>query len=284
MKHTGEFDGRAERENVLGVSFRLFLDTILDRLRRLEANSLVTNFTLLIAFRMSAADVFVRMVVTFFLNILAYFINDFIDVEIDLSSATKNRAKALYIREHRRTAFALIGSTSAGLLLFTLFYSTSVCFGVLLALLTTVLYTHYFKRMAFLDILGCFVWGIAMAWPAIPDFSREGFRLVVLIGLFAASFEVVQCVKDCEEDRRCNLRTTPIAVGIPASFLIVRSLYVLSAVYTVFVLREMQGLILLLPVFFKTDKRMETYWLQIRLVFGFVWVTIMVRLFYGCYP
>ena len=281
MKQTGEFDGSGEREHVLRISFRLLSDTILDRLRRLEANSLITNFTLLIAFRLSAVDVFIRMAVTFLLNVLVYFINDFIDVEIDLASATKNRAKALYIRKHKGTGSVLIACLSLCLLLLAALYSGSVFFGVMLALLTTFLYTDYFKKMPFLDIMGCFMWGMAMAWPAIPDFSREGIRLIVLIGIFAASFEVVQCVKDFEEDRRCNLRTTPIVIGIPNSFLIVRFLYALSAAYTVFVLKEMQGLLLLLPIFLSTLKRMETYWLELRLIFGFVWLTIMARLFFG---
>ena len=210
-----------------------------------------------------------------------YFINDFIVVEMDLASATKNRAKALYIRKHKGTGSVLIACLSSCLLLLAALYSGSVFFGVMLALLTTFLYTDYFKKMPFLDIMGCFMWGMAMAWPAIPDFSREGIRLIVLIGIFAASFEVVQCVKDFEEDRRCNLRTTPIVIGIPNSFLIVRFLYALSAAYTVFVLKEMQGLLLLLPIFLSTLKRMETYWLELRLIFGFVWLTIMARLFFG---
>ncbi|MEW6443651.1 MAG: UbiA family prenyltransferase [bacterium] len=281
MSRLDAIELRPRREGILRVSYRLLSGTILDRLRRLEANSLITNFTLLLAFRFGLLDLSIRLGVTFLLNVFVYFINDFIDVQIDLASGTKDRAKALYLQEHRRTAFALIACGSAGLLLLTLFYSRSVCFGVVLALLTTFLYTDYFKNIPFLDIAGCFVWGIAMAWPAIPDFSWEGIRLVLLIGIFAACFEVVQCVKDFDSDRASGLRTTPVVLGIPKAFLIARSLYVLSAIYTVLVLGQIQGAALLLPILFSTKQKAESYWLKLRLVFGAVWLLIMARLFFG---
>jgi len=198
-----------------------------------------------------------------------YFINDFIDVEIDLANEKKDHTKALYIQEHKRTAFALIVCVSAAL--------------VILALLIIFLYTDYFKNMAYFDIIGCFVWGVSMAWPAIPDFSPQGIKLILLIGIFTASFEVVQCIKDYDSDKQYDLRTTPIVIGIPRAFLLARAMYVLAAGYTVFLLGEIQGIFLLVPLFFSTDQKMDTYWMKLRVVYGIVWVTIMVRLFFGWY-
>jgi 4-hydroxybenzoate polyprenyltransferase len=120
-----------------------------------------------------------------------------------------------------------------------------------------------------------------MAWPAIPDFSVKGIQLILLIGIFTASFEVVQCIKDYESDKRCNLRTTPIVIGIPRSFLLARRLFVVAALYTVFVLGEIPGILLVIPVFFSTEQKMDTYWMKLRVVYGFVWFTIMVRLAFG---
>jgi 4-hydroxybenzoate polyprenyltransferase len=273
----------AKREHVLKVSYRLLSDAIIDRLKRKEANSLITNFMLLLAFHFGIGDIAIRMAVTFVLNVLVYFINDFIDVEIDLANENKDHTKALYIQENKRTAFALIVCVSAALLIATLLYSKSVCLGVILALLIIFLYTDYFKNMAYFDIIGCFVWGVSMAMPAIPDFSAQGIKLILLIGIFTASFEVVQCIKDCEEDKRYNLRTTPIVIGIPRSFLLARSLYVVAAAYTIFVLGELQGILLLVPMFFSTDQDMDTYWMKLRVVYGIVWLTIMARLFFGWY-
>jgi 4-hydroxybenzoate polyprenyltransferase len=170
---------------------------------------------------------------------------------------------------------------SAVLLAVTLLYSKSVCLGVIMALLIIFLYTDYFKNMAYFDIIGCFVWGVSMAWPAIPDFSLEGIKLIVLIGIFTASFEIVQCIKDYESDKKYNLETTPIVIGIPRAFLLARALYVLAALYTVFVLGELQGVLLVVPAFFRTDQKMDAYWMKLRVVYGIVWLTIMARLYFG---
>jgi 4-hydroxybenzoate polyprenyltransferase len=285
MEQTKALDPGAgkEKDHVLRVCYKLLADAIIDRLKRKEANSLLTNLMLLLAFHFGVADLAIRLAVTFVLNVLVYFINDFIDVEIDLANEKKDHTKALYIQEHKRTAFALIVCVSAALLILTPLYSKSVCFGVILALLIIFLYTDYFKNMAYFDIIGCFVWGVSMAWPAIPDFSPQGIKLILLIGIFTASFEVVQCIKDYDSDKQYDLRTTPIVIGIPRAFLLARAMYVLAAGYTVFLLGEIQGIFLLVPLFFSTDQKMDTYWMKLRVVYGIVWVTIMVRLFFGWY-
>ncbi len=285
MEETRAMDAATadRRENLFRVCVKLLSDAIVDRLKRREANSLITNLMLLLAFHFGFIHVVIRMAVTFFLNVLVYFINDFIDVELDLANEEKDHTKALYIREHKRTAFAVIVCMSAALLSLTLLYSQSVCLGVILALLIIFLYTDYFKNMAYLDIVGCFVWGVSMAMPAIPDFSLEGIKIILLIGIFTASFEVVQCIKDYDSDKKYDLRTTPIVIGIPRSFLLARALYLLAALYTVFVLGEVQGVFLVVPVFFGTEQKMDAYWMKLRVVYGIVWLTIMVRLYFGWY-
>ncbi len=285
MEETNALDPGAEqaKENTLKVCYKLLADAIIDRLKRREANSLITNFMLLLAFHFGIADIAIRMAVTFVLNVLVYFINDFIDVDIDLANPEKDHTKALYIRDHKRTAFALIVCVSAALLILTLLYSQSVCFGVILALLIIFLYTDYFKNMAYFDIIGCFVWGVSMAWPAIPDFSPQGIKLILLIGIFTASFEIVQCIKDYESDKQYDLKTTPIVIGIPKAILLARAMYVIAAAYTVFLLGEIQGVLLLLPLFFNANQKMDSYWMKLRVVYGIVWITIMVRLFFGWY-
>ncbi len=276
-----ESDVLKVEESTLRVSYRLLSDSILDRLKRMEANSLITNFMLLLAFHFPFVDIVIRMAITFVLNVLVYFINDFIDVEIDLASPEKDHSKARYLKEHKRKAFALIVGVSGALLILSLLYSPSVCFGVILALLIIFYYTDYLKNMAYFDVIGCFVWGVAMAWPAIPDFSPQGIKLILLIGLFTACFEIVQCVKDYEFDKKYDLRTTPIVIGISNSFIVARVLYVFSTLYAIFVLGQPQGILLLVPIFYRTDQDMATYWMKLRVVFGIVWLSIMVRFFFG---
>ncbi|MFC1592154.1 UbiA family prenyltransferase [Thermodesulfobacteriota bacterium] len=267
--------------NIFYVCFKLLADTTIDRFKRVEANTILTNFLLLLAFHFSALDFAIRMGVTIYVNILAYFINDFIDVEVDLAAVDKDYDKALFIKQNKRHAFALIICMSFSLLVFTLFYSKSVCFGVIMVLFVIFIYTDYFKTRAFLDVLGCFFWALALAWIAIPDFSPYAIKLIVLLGLFSMCTEMVQCVKDYEEDKKYGLRTTPIVIGIPRTFLFARIIYVLSTLYTLFVLQQWVGLLLLLPLLFRTGQEMPRYWMKLRLVYGFVWLVVMATTYFG---
>jgi len=263
------------------ICFRLLADTFVDRLRRLEANTIFTNLLLLLAFHFNVLDFIVRMFVTIYINILAYFINDFIDVDVDLQAQEKNHAKALFIKENKRTAFALIVFMSTFLLVFTLFYSKSVCFGVILVLFVIFIYTDYFKNRAYLDIFGCFLWGMAIPWIAIPDFSMEAIKLIVLLGLFSCCTEIAQCIKDYESDKKYGLKTTPIVLGIPKTFWAARIIYVVAAAYAIFILRQPMGVLAALPVFFSTSQPITRYWLKLRAVFGTVWLVIMARVYLG---
>jgi 4-hydroxybenzoate polyprenyltransferase len=193
-----------QEKNLSGVCYRLLRDTAKDRLMRLEANTIAGNFLLLIAFHFSVFDFIVRMAVTLYINLLGYFINDYIDVEVDLASEQKDKAKALYIKNHKKAALGLIVWMSAILLTVTLLYSKSVCFGVIMLLLIVTIYTDYYKNRPYWDVIFIGLWGFALSWIAIPDFSWEGIRYIVLLFLFGCAFETVQTLKDYEEDKICT--------------------------------------------------------------------------------
>ena len=266
------------------VCYKLLADTAKDRLVRLEANTILGNFLLLIAFHFSFTDFIIRMVITLFINVLGYFINDFIDIEVDLASKEKDKSKALFIKEHKKTALALILCMSAGLVTATLFYSQSVCFAVIMLLFIVTIYTDYFKNKAFWDVIFIGLWGFALSWIAIPDFSWQGIKLILLLFIFGCCFETVQTLKDYEEDKNFGLTTTPIVLGVPETVLILRILYIASALYAFFVLNEIVGILILIPLFFSTTQNMGTYWTKLKLVCGVVWMVIMVRLYFHSLP
>jgi 4-hydroxybenzoate polyprenyltransferase len=221
------------------------------------------------------------MAVTLFLNLLGYFINDFIDVDVDLASENKDHAKALFIKQNKRTAFALIACMSAALIIPTLFYSKSVCFGVIMLLLIVTIYTEHFKNKAYWDVVFIGLWGFALSWLAIPDFSWHGIQLILLLFIFGCCFEGVQTVKDYEDDKKYGLTTTPIVIGIPRTFLLLRILYVFSGIYSILILQELAGILLIIPVFFSSRQNMSNYWLKLKITCGIVWIIIMVRLYFG---
>jgi 4-hydroxybenzoate polyprenyltransferase len=148
-------------------------------------------------------------------------------------------------------------------------------------LFIVTIYTDFFKNKAFWDVIFIGLWGLALSWVAIPDFSWQGIKLIVLLFMFGCSFETVQTLKDYEEDKKFGLTTTPIVLGVPKTFLILRILYVTSALYAIFVLKELAGIFILIPLFFSTSQNMSSYWTKLKIVCGLVWLVIMIRLYLG---
>jgi len=263
----------------LRVCYKLLADTAKDRIIRLEANSIPGNLVLLIAFHFSILDIIIRMAITLYINLLGYFINDYIDVEVDLANKDKDQSKALLIKEHKKTALALILCMSAVLIMATMFYSTHVCLSVVLLLLIVTIYTAKYKNKAFWDIIFIGLWGLALSSIAIPAFGWQEIQLILLLFLFGCSFETVQTIKDYEEDKKFGLTTTPIVIGVPKTLLTLRVIYIISTVYALFILREPFGILLLFPLLFKTSQDMSTYWTKLKISCGIVWLIIMVRLY-----
>lgn len=261
------------------ICFRLLKDTTVDRMRRLEANTIPGNFLLLIAFHFSSLDVIIRMAVTLIANLLIYFINDYIDIEVDLANKDKDRAKALFLKKHKKDALALILYMSTALIVATMFYSTSVCLAVVLVLFFEVVYTDTFKKKPFGDIIFVGLISAALSWIAMPDFSWHGAQLVLLLFIFGCAFETVQTLKDYKEDKDFGITTTPVVIGVPGTVLILRGLYIISIAYTLGVLREPAGLLLCIPLFFNTSRSMSRYWTKLKFICGIVWVIIMIRLY-----
>lgn len=267
------------RDNAATVCLRLLGDTAKDRLQRLEANTILGNFLLLIAFHFGFIDFLIRMGITLYLNLLGYFINDYIDVEVDLANKDKDHEKALFIKEHKKAAFALILCMGSALLIFCLFYSISVCLGVIMLLLIVTIYTDYFKNRPFWDVIFIGLWGLALSWIAIPDFSLSGIKLILLLFIFGCCFETVQTLKDYEEDKKFGLATTPIVIGVHNTFILLRVLYIGAALYTILVLKEFVGILIVVPLFFNRGQNMSVYWTKLKILCGVVWLIIMVRIY-----
>ena len=274
-------NGEQGKKNIVSVCYKLLADTAKDRILRLEANTILGNFLLLIAFHFGPLDFLIRMIVTLYINLLGYFINDYIDVEVDLASKDKDHTKALFIKQNQKTALSLIYFMCTVLIGFTFFYSASVCFAVVMLLLIVTVYTKYYKNTAFLDVLFIGLWGLALSWIAIPDFSLYGIKLILLLFIFGCCFETVQTVKDYEEDKKFGLTTTPVRIGLSNTFHLLRGLYILAAVYSVLVLREIAGLLMVLPLFFSSSQKPGVYWTKLKIVCGIIWLTIMIRVYFA---
>jgi 4-hydroxybenzoate polyprenyltransferase len=268
------------RHGAISISYRLLADTAIDRFKRVEANTIITNFLMLLAFNFSIYDILFRMGITVYANVLAYFINDYIDIEIDLAANNKNNKKALFLKQHKHLALVLIICLITTLLIISLIYNQSVCFAVILVFFVIFIYTNELKKRPYLDIIGCFFWGISLPWIALPDVSWNSIKYILLLGLFSSCTEIVQCIKDFEFDKSCGVRTTPVVIGIQKSFIFIRLLFVVSAFYSILVLHHWAGTLLLLLIFLDTKQEMPKYWMKLRIVFGIVWLILMSQLYF----
>ena len=62
----------------------------------------------MVALKLPLPDILYRGVFALLLNIYVYLINDYCDVEIDLSSSDKDRKKAVFLNEHRKAAIVAL--------------------------------------------------------------------------------------------------------------------------------------------------------------------------------
>ena len=87
---------------------RIIAETLWYRVRRREANNFITTLSLMAALRLPLPDMLYRGGFALLLNIYVYLINDYCDVEIDLSSSDKDQRKTVFLSEHRKAAAAAL--------------------------------------------------------------------------------------------------------------------------------------------------------------------------------
>ena len=266
--------------NFLRAPIRIIAETLWYRVRRREANNFLTTLSLMAALRLSWPDILYRGAFALLLNIYVYLINDYCDVEIDISSADKDREKAAFLKEHRGAAksaliFLALVLGIAGILHSPVLF---ICF----AANTVIVYSYsvWFKRMPYLDVIAMIVCGVSMSLAAIPQNSVTAYKYLVVLGLICAAFEVVQVIRDEPEDRRAGIRTTAVRLGQFRARLIFIFLAFSVAAYSYFVIHSLAGLLFLLaPAVPISSKNASRAWDILRLIFGTAWFLMMVELF-----
>lgn len=265
---------------------RIVADVLVYRLRRLEMANLMAAGALLVALRVPPAEGALRLGFAFVLNILAYLINDHLDVEQDLAQG-RALEKTKYLHDHRRASIVAqvslaltLAAVGVGLerpsLVLSLIGGAGLCW----------VYTQYLKRIAFLDILAMTAWGVAMPLAAVPFDSPVGWVLLGQLGLFSTCFETIQVLRDRDEDAADSVKTTAVVLGARATLWLGRGAMLLAAGYAVLLVHRWIGLGLLLaplvPIRGDADaSAFASYWNRIRLVFGLTWLAIIASVFFS---
>ena len=237
--------------------------------------NLAASASLMIAVALPWSDMLVRMLFGLLLNLFVYLTNDAYDIEADLASPRKDHDKARFLDAHRRAvrlaqagllaALGAVAAWSAGLMI-TYLVAVPLCW----------LYCARLKRAAGFDlvtIVACTVSGTMLAFPLD---SALGWVLAVQLGLFSASFQTIQMIRDHDDDRAFGTRTTAVALGVPRTAALERVVVVVSAAYAIVLVHRWLGLLILLAAVLPFDAAQAArQWNRVRAIFGVAWLGIV---------
>jgi 4-hydroxybenzoate polyprenyltransferase len=276
---TPDADEQVQRPPSARAALRIAWDAAVYRVRKREANNLLTTFTLMLALALPALDIAARTFFAVVLNVYIYLMNDFFDVEIDLASPTKDPRKTRFLSENRASALLALAALGVVLLGLALLHSPFLV-GVFAANTVIVLvYSAWLKRFPVVDVLLMTLWGASMASAGVPPGSVLGWKLVGLLALLCASFEVIQVIRDEADDRATGIVTTAVLLGSGRAAWIFRAIVALSAAYGVLVLGSLSALGLLLGVLLPlAPSKADRSWDLARVLFGALWLALLVQI------
>ena len=238
--------------------------------------NLASSLTIMVAVGVGATDVAVRMLFAALLNVAVYLTNDIYDIDADLASEHKDRAKAVFLAAHRREArmaqavpvaiMAALGAAWSPGLLVTIAFAALVCWA----------YSAKLKHVAFVDVPTIALCGIAGSMVAFPLDRSLGWTLAGQLGLFAACFQTVQMVRDHDDDASFGTVTTAVRLGVRRAVVLQRVLLTSSAVYAMLFIHRWIGVAMLLaPLLPLRAGEADRHWNRIRGVLGLAWLAII---------
>jgi len=237
--------------------------------------NLAASASLMIAVALPWSDMLVRLLFGLLLNLFVYLTNDAYDIEADLASPRKDHDKARFLAAHRRpvrlaqagllAALGAVAAWSAGLMV-TFLVAVPLCW----------LYCARLKRAAGFDLVTIVACSISGTMLAFPLDSALGWVLAVQLGLFSATFQTIQMIRDHDDDRAFGTRTTAVALGVTRTAALVRAVVVISAAYAIALVHRWLGVLLLLAAVLPFDAAQAArQWNRVRAIFGVAWLGIV---------
>ncbi|MBK7583449.1 MAG: UbiA family prenyltransferase [Myxococcales bacterium] len=257
-------------------ALRILWDVAAFRLRRLEMANLAGAVSVMVALGLSVRDMLVRTGFALLLNLLAYLTNDYADLDRDLRTG-RAPDKTRFLDQHRSAAIGAQVGLGVVLTATALLWSPGLLLAAALGEGLCWLYSAKVKQVAYADVLVMAVCGGAMALVAVPLDRTLGWLLVVELGLFSGAFELIQVLRDRHEDAEAGTSTTAVALGETKTLWLLRGWMVLTAGFATLTLHRLVGPLLLLALVVPYGSGgAKTYWNRVRLVFGLVWLALIV--------
>jgi 4-hydroxybenzoate polyprenyltransferase len=257
------------------AALRILLDVAAFRLKKLEMANLAAAVAVMVALRLPLGELGGRAGFAALLNLLVYLNNDWFDVEQDLSSRRDDR-KTSFLRQHLRAALGAQIGLGAVLIAWALAWKPELLVSFVAGAGICVWYSARLKRVPFADVAAMTAWGAAMPLAGVPLQSALGWRLLGQLALFSTCFELIQVIRDHDEDQKASVRTTAVALGARATLWVARGFMFAAALYAMLALQRWAGLVLLVAPLVPFDARdVGRYWTRVRLVFGGAWLGIV---------
>ncbi len=259
------------------VVLRILYEVAAYRFQRLEMANIFAGLSIAVALRLPVVEMAVRVVFLLLLNVLALLGNDCFDVDQDMVSPQRDPAKPRFLKEHMSEAVwaqVILGLMLAG---FALWWSRGMLLALVLGEANCLLYSWKLKRMPLLDVLSIAVWGVVMPMACFPLDFTLGWYLVGQLFFFSGAFELMQVMRDREEDVRHGVETTAVRLGHQGSVAFQRIVLVAAATFGILFVHRIIGIgilaALLLPIRRGEEARA---WTQLRVALGIVWLMLIV--------
>ncbi|HEY8379585.1 MAG TPA: UbiA family prenyltransferase [Nannocystis sp.] len=255
------------RPGPLAAALRILAGVAVYRLRRLEMANMGGALVIMLALRLPAPELAVRLGFAFLLNLLVYLNNDYLDLAADLRSPARDDATTRFLDEHRGAALG----AQLGLVLALAAIALAWDLGLFVPLVVgggiCWLYSARLKHVPGADIAAMAVWGAAMLTVAFPPTHALGWALALLLALDSAVFETIQVIRDHDADRATGVRTTAVALGVPSTLALARALLVLGAGAAALAIHPLAAAPPLIAVTLPLG-RPHRYWNRVRLLLG----------------
>jgi 4-hydroxybenzoate polyprenyltransferase len=270
----------------LGATLRIAFDSFAYRLKKREANNLFVTVSMMVAFSIPLPDMAIRVVFAGLLNMFIYLVNDVFDIQVDLTSPLKNRQMASFLAEHRSAAWTAVAIE--GLLMATVaavhavrYQSALLPIAFLANVVLIFAYSAYLKRIPFADVLAMALAGATTTMVGIVE-SALGYRLLGLLAILCAGYQIIQLIRDAPADSESNVKTTAVLIGAARAAWLFRVLVIGAAAYGFFLVGSYLPFALALGVMFPLSvEKAERAWDLARVLFGTVWLALLGQVFLG---
>jgi 4-hydroxybenzoate polyprenyltransferase len=261
----------------VGAALKILADVLDYRLRRLEMANLAGALAIMVALRLPLSEIAVRGVFAFVLNVLAYLVNDVVDLERDLASG-RAPEKTRFLAEHEHAALLAEALLFAILCAIALWWSPWLLVPAVLGAGICWIYTKRLKHVPIADVVAMTLWGAAMPLVAVPPDRMLGWALIGELALFSTCFELIQVLRDRESDAELGITTTAVRLGAERTLNVLRVAMLFAAGYAILILHRYLGIALLIAPLVPASGDPQRYWNRVRLVFGLSWLAIIASI------